>query len=292
MVWFGSGRKRLISIAILLLSTMSPDAVTAQQHSPLEETLPWVQLEFGRVNVSTADGKRDRTYQAWVRDHSHVAEYIGWYSRSLQAFPWTVETDAYGRRRVVRPMHVFIGRCGTDGAYYASREGRVYICNEFVYNTLDEIHAVSPSWDYDRGTTENVLYFVLMHELAHALIINRGLPIVGNDEAAADEFATLFFSRPNYGPAIDAAKWLDALAQMRRQPRWDEHPVDRERADSVRCLLFAANPKRFAYLVRDPSYSFTPEVASRCLGRRARAVASWHQLIAHSATDVFARYLF
>jgi hypothetical protein len=42
-------------------------------------------------------------------------------------------------------------------------------------------------WTFDLGN----LWFVFYHELAHAVIDQLNLPVVGGEEAAADQFATV-----------------------------------------------------------------------------------------------------
>src|SRR5690606_1183298 len=105
---------------------------------------------------------------------------------------------------------------------------------------------------------------VLMHELAHLVIDEKRVPILGPEESAADYIAAMMLIRPRTLPpegpdallqvAVNTAEGF-ALAWRRRErvgaelPYWDNHSLTVQRFSTLACLLYGSNPKRFSILV-------------------------------------------
>src|SRR5687768_10177445 len=85
-------------------------------------------------------------------------------------------------------IDVVAADCGRVNAYYDPHTRTVILCHELVA----VIAGAFDNHDYLR----QVLLFVAMHELGHAVIDVLDLPVVGREEDAADQFATLFFVNP------------------------------------------------------------------------------------------------
>ncbi len=105
--------------------------------------------------------------------------------------------------------------------------------------------------------------FVLLHELAHLLIEDLQLPIIGPEEHAADYIAALALIRPErFGEprAERARRFASAAAQgfagawrvgqptINTLPYWDDHALTIQRFYQISCLLYGANPERFPKL--------------------------------------------
>ena len=91
---------------------------------------------------------------------------------------------------------------------------------------------------------------VMLHELAHGLIRELDLPLTGNEEVAADAFATLALPRIYGGDAARiaiayAAQQAHDHAERGAGAPWSEHPPDLWRAYRAACLLYGADPARF-----------------------------------------------
>ncbi len=95
----------------------------------------------------------------------------------------------------------------------------------------------------------NVTQHVLAHEMAHALIRELEIPVLANEEAMADSFATIWIAstKGENAPAIvmDRVKsWLMEDSEVSRED-YDfkgEHLLDIRRAYQAACLLYGANP--------------------------------------------------
>jgi hypothetical protein len=98
------------------------------------------------------------------------------------------------------------------------------------------------------------MLFVTTHELAHALVSEMDLLVLGREEDAADAFATLGallcgteFSRRML---VEAAKGWFMTAQRNRKDGdtptyYDRHGLDQQRAYQIVCLMVGSNPERF-----------------------------------------------
>lgn len=126
--------------------------------------------------------------------------------------------------------------------------------------------------------------FVILHELAHLVIRDLDVPIVGSEESAADYIATLvLIEAASFAPDLPprARRYLDATANglasawdlFARSGRaanyWDTHSLTIQRHYQIVCLLYGSDPESFADL---PARVGMPEARSRlCRSEYARA---------------------
>jgi len=137
--------------------------------------------------------------------------------------------------------------------------------------------------------------FVLMHELAHLVIDEKQVPILGPEESAADYIAAMMLIRPRTVPpegpdallqvAVSTAEGF-ALAWRRRErigaelPYWDNHSLTVQRFSTLACLLYGSSPERFSILVERLEM---PEA-------RARACVREYERAAHAIDWLFDTY--
>ncbi|HEX6993709.1 MAG TPA: DUF4344 domain-containing metallopeptidase [Gammaproteobacteria bacterium] len=137
--------------------------------------------------------------------------------------------------------------------------------------------------------------FVLMHELAHLVIDEKRVPILGPEESAADYIAAMMLIRPRTVPpegpdallqvAVSTAEGF-ALAWRRRErigaelPYWDNHSLTVQRFSTLACLLYGSNPERFSILVERLDM---PEA-------RARSCVKEYERAAHAIDWLFDTY--
>lgn len=99
--------------------------------------------------------------------------------------------------------------------------------------------------------------FVLLHEIAHLIIAEKQIPIIGPVENAADYIATTILVRgENFDvddpealrrfahSAADAfsSSWQKSSERKRAVPYWDNHSLDIQRYYTVLCLLYGSAP--------------------------------------------------
>lgn len=99
----------------------------------------------------------------------------------------------------------------------------------------------------------NVVTHVLLHELGHAFFREFDVPILSNEEAMADGFATFFTTRYLRDTAPDiivsrAKSWIyeDSEVDPADYDHKGEHQLDIRRAYQTLCLFYGADPAEFA----------------------------------------------
>ena len=129
----------------------------------------------------------------------------------------------------------------------------------------------------------DVARHVMLHELAHGLIRELGLPLAGNEEVAADAFATLVLPRIYED---DAERIVTAYAAQQARdhvvrgidPPWSEHPPDLWHAYRAACLLYGADPARFAGIA--DWAELDEDTRAGCSDTAPDQQAGWQRLLA------------
>ena len=134
-------------------------------------------------------------------------------------------------------------------------------------------------------TTGNML-FVLLHEMAHGLISDLGLPVLGREEDAADAFATVAMlemkTEFTHRTLVNAAKgWMisDRRARENKEAEayYDAHGLDLQRAYNIICLMVGSDPKRFADLANEAN--LPEERQATCAADYSNASWSWDRAL-------------
>ena len=99
---------------------------------------------------------------------------------------------------------------------------------------------------------EGNLFFVMYHELGHALVSEFNLAVVGREEDAVDGLSTYQIrpqddqTTPDYlMGAIKGWFLMAANTNLNDIAWWDEHGTSQQRAFNIACLLYGADPKLF-----------------------------------------------
>ena len=141
-----------------------------------------------------------------------------------------------------------------------------------------------------RATTEFVLgnsLFALLHEMAHGLITDLGLPVLGREEDAADAFATLAIldmkTEFTHRVLVNAAKsWMiiDRRSRESGEPVvfYDAHGLDLQRAYNIICLMVGSDPDRFDDLANE--VNMPEDRRGTCQGDFSNASWSWKKALA------------
>lgn len=131
------------------------------------------------------------------------------------------------------------------------------------------------------------IVFVLQHEMGHAQISERALPVLGaRDEDAADTFATLTMLKMQnvMSEQVLADAAMGWFLTARRDEKtgamlafYDEHGLDKQRAFQVVCLMYGSDPAKFKKLA---DMSKLPEGRRESCGPDYRnASFSWDALL-------------
>ena len=138
------------------------------------------------------------------------------------------------------PLRVVMADCGNVNAVYMGGTATLVVCHEVVAAFVDQFR---PRFGADRAALGKAVVsatvFTTLHEVGHALIELLRLPVLGNEEDAADRIAAVYLLRdPDVGAdrALAAASATGALASF----DWDVHPMGAQRRYNVMCLALGA----------------------------------------------------
>jgi hypothetical protein len=140
--------------------------------------------------------------------------------------------------------------------------------------------------------------FILYHELGHALIDQLGLPVLGHEEDAADNLASIMMIPEQADPMMDeliiaaADGWYLGNIWQREASNtepawWGEHALDMQRFYSVVCLMYGSDPAGFSDLAA--SVSLPADRRTTCPSDYAQARAGWTRLLAPHMNPVESR---
>jgi hypothetical protein len=154
-----------------------------------------------------------------------------------------------------------------------------------------------------RATTEFALgnmLFAVLHEMAHGLIADLGLPVLGREEDAADAFATVTIldmkTEFTHRVLVNAAKsWMMIERRSRESGEptvyYDAHGLDLQRAYNIICLMVGSDPDQFDDLANE--VNMPEDRRGTCQGDYSNASWSWNKALAPyvlSAQQEHAKY--
>ncbi len=182
--------------------------------------------------------------------------------------------------RIPRNITLQTAHCAAPNASYDPEAREVTLCYELFQSLSDQL-GNEVGGDY---LVSGTVVFALMHELGHALIDVLELPIVGREEDAVDQLATILML--NQGLAGDslafgAVGWfltkskselLDDMAFA------DDHGLDRQRVYNMICWIYGRDPSRYPEVVEE---HWLPEHrAEGCPAEYRRLARNWAKLLA------------
>jgi len=196
-----------------------------------------------------------------------VIEYVRPQNAELQDFYEALK--AYGAlekiqkilspMRLPEPLTVKTMECGKVDAWYRREDfvPTVTMCYELLKHVLDTLPKdAALEGAADDAKVGQVLWFTL-HEAGHAAFDIFDVPIFGQEEDAADNFATyvmLQFAEARRLIRGAAWAWSEYMRDYKRNPVVrvrlaafaDNHGQPQERFYNLACLAFGSNPEQFA----------------------------------------------
>ena len=166
--------------------------------------------------------------------------------------------------RLPEELTVKTMECGKINAWYKRENSKptVTICYELLKHVLDSLpkETTAAGITPDDAKIGQVLWFTL-HEVGHATFDIFGVPIFGNEEIAADNFATyVMLQFTEARRLIIGAAWnwnayvqdykRNPVVQIRLAGFASDHGQPQERLYNVLCMAFGSNPIRFEDFVQ------------------------------------------
>jgi hypothetical protein len=194
--------------------------------------------------------------------------------------------------RLPVPLRLRLDECGESNAWYDEGEHVATFC----YEWLEEL-ARDPATGVDEAEIardESVLgpvVFMYLHEVGHAVIDLLKLPVLGREEDAADQLATVILLRIDprgpHGPLGAAARLFARSAEIgsvEKSELADSHSLDGQRYYNLLCLAYGSDPDAYAEFAGEEQ--LPPDRAEEC-EREYHAVAhAVHKLLSsHLAAE-------
>ncbi len=174
--------------------------------------------------------------------------------------------------------------CNEINAYYDPRDQTVTVCYELMEYYFSAFKSAGYSDEKAYESMFDAVRFAFLHEIGHALIDNYKLPIMGNEEDAADR-CSAFINLEELGAqgvravlaAADAFRIESKGKAPSKRSMADEHLLSEQRFYNSLCMIYGSNPKRYASIVED---GYLPkERAVRCPTEYEKTVDSWNNLL-------------
>jgi Putative metallopeptidase len=276
-----SFRSRMIRLVVMVLAMIMSNFSLAQSQTIIMQT---DRVSIAYVPPSNSDFQQLYTL---LMDR-HALEYI---------------QEILSPLRLPDQLSIKTTECGVLNSWYR-RENKptVTICYEFLKHILDSLpNETTVAGVTSADATVGQFFFVTLHEVGHATFDILNVPIFGNEENAADNFATfimLQFGRGQARRLIDGAAWAwrTYLGDYKRNPVVstriaafaNDHGLPQQRFYNLLCLAFGANPKEFA----DAESYLPPTRLSRCWHEYQTMVRAFDQQIRpHIDQEIASRVL-
>jgi hypothetical protein len=186
--------------------------------------------------------------------------------------------------RLPRALRLKVEGCdGVSNAWY--EDDAITVCYEYI----DDILQNAPRETTPAGVTRvdaivGPTLEVFLHEVGHAVFDYLGVPVLGREEDAADQFAAyllLQFAKSDARRLIVGVAYtyhLDASKpSTHANPFADEHGLPAQRFYNILCIAYGADAKLFADLVEK---GYLPEArAEGCDGEYEQVARAMTKLI-------------
>ena len=195
--------------------------------------------------------------------------------------------------RIPVDLRVETKTCGMVNAYYQrkARNASLTICYELIDHILKRApEAVTPAGVAPADAVVGHFFYVVAHEMGHAMFDLLEIPVFGRQEDAADQFSAyimLQFGRADArrlitGAAYSYKEFVDKPSLTIPMKTFsDAHGAFAQRFYNLLCMAYGADQKLFADVV---SKGFLPQ-------ERAQACPWEYQLIAYAFRQLIRPHL-
>jgi len=174
-------------------------------------------------------------------------------------------------------FNIISKECGVVNAYYSPSQKSIVLCYEYLD---DGDKYIKKAYKKENIATQaylqtGIFFYVLLHELGHAMIDIKHIPIIGGEEDAADRIATLLLleftkTNPVAGKAMFVGflsyNWDKRFGLLTKLAHSDlyanEHPFNEQRVFNMVCLAYGSDPDLFKDIAL--AFKLPTERARRC----------------------------
>lgn len=243
------------------------------------------------ANVSAPTGKQPATTSAKPDNGDFVVEHLEVTTPKYVEIDRQVKNErllqdaaAKLNKALALPDDIYLRTkdCQEINAYYDPGDRSVTMCYELMEHFYNTFRSDGRSEDESYDRMFEAVRFVFLHEIAHALIDQYKLPIIGNEEDAADR-CSAYINLEELGDVKAVLAAADAFAieskrnEGKKRNMADEHLLGEQRFYNSLCMIYGSDTSKHDYIV---SKGYLPkERAVRCPTEYQRTVDSWVNLL-------------
>ncbi|MGH7782383.1 MAG: DUF4344 domain-containing metallopeptidase [Candidatus Binatia bacterium] len=191
-------------------------------------------------------------------------------------------------RALILPTNIMLRTKDCNGevnAFYNPDDDSITVCYELMEHFFKVFKSAGSSDDVAYQKMFDAVRFVFLHEVGHALIDQYKLPIMGNEEDAADR-CSAFINLTELGDsgvkavfaAADAFAIESKMTQGKDRNMSDEHLLSEQRFYNSLCMIYGSDTSKYENIV---TQGYLPkERAVRCETEYQKTVDSWVSLLA------------
>lgn len=189
-----------------------------------------------------------------------------------------------------KTLHIQYGN--SDGPYYDPNKHTIYIPYSFYLESLNYFTKNGYEEQYGRSAKEgaiDTLLHTLLHEAGHAYIADQKIPVLGKEEDAVDNFATVIllnYVESGDDIAISAGDMFAFESESADLPDYyqmseyaGEHSFDLQRYFSTLCLVYGSNPEKHQYLLDEVENDNLEDRKDYCVFNFDLINDNWHHYL-------------
>ncbi|GAD78881.1 DUF4344 domain-containing metallopeptidase [Vibrio ezurae] len=175
---------------------------------------------------------------------------------------------------------------GDEEAHYDPNLHTVFIPYTFVVEAQHYFSQHRPQQEVKQGVLDTLMH-TLFHEAGHAFVADAEVPILGREEDAVDNLATIImleYLEDGAQATINAADMFRYESEAGGE-YYDfgeysgEHSFDLQRYFSTLCLVYGSDPKAYADLLNEVEDDYLPEQKQTCEETYGQLSINWHRYL-------------
>ena len=215
----------------------------------------------------------------WLASYPEVQDPVHVEMRSVLQQDGMLEDMAESMNqgfRLPRDVTIELAECGTPATTYDPARSAIRICYELLTelsNHQDAMESGAPA------SFENAFGFILMHQVAHAVIDVLQLDVGVPTEEAADQFVAVMVgvAPGELDHLVDGVALLRDIELDWETPETGATVLDSGRSAKLICLIYGADPETHGSMVEEGR--LTASRAKSCPGEYDEALATWMALL-------------
>ena len=223
------------------------------------------------ISYLKASNKKEQEVKKWIKESSEIKLVTSLINQKL---------------KLNQSLELKFG--GEEGPLFDNGINKVLIPYGFLIEVQERFQKakyLDETGITNKEASMDALMHTIFHELAHALIFQYDLPVLGKEEDAADGLASVLlieFLEDGQEVVITAADLFDLegqdITEYQVEDYWGEHSLDIQRYYSSLCHVYGSAPEKYKQIKTDEKFS--NEKAENCIDDYDILVNSWFTLLA------------